>query len=79
MKLQVLQDNFGKSTGVFIPIADWEIISKKYKELQSLVSFPKKKNKISELAGKLSKETADELIVELDSNRKNWEKRIDLK
>ena len=34
MNLQFISDNRGFHTGVFIPIEDWEVLKKKYKELQ---------------------------------------------
>lgn len=34
MNLQYLSDNNGKTTGVFIPIHDWEYLKNKYKEIE---------------------------------------------
>lgn len=34
MNLQYIQDNNGNTTGVFIPIEDWEFLKSKYAELQ---------------------------------------------
>ena len=36
MKLQVLQDNFGNQTGVFIPIQDWENIKRSYPNIEKV-------------------------------------------
>lgn len=36
MKLQVLQDNFGNQTGVYIPIEDWTLIKNNYPDIESL-------------------------------------------
>lgn len=33
MKLQYISDNKGKTTGVFIPIQEWEDLKSKYKDL----------------------------------------------
>ncbi len=33
MNLQYISDNKGKTTGVFIPIHDWEYLKNKYKEI----------------------------------------------
>jgi hypothetical protein len=33
MNLQYISDNKGKTTGVFIPINDWEYLKNKYKEI----------------------------------------------
>ncbi len=34
MSLQFIHDNKGNTTGVFIPIEEWEILKSKYAELQ---------------------------------------------
>ena len=34
MNLQYLSDNKGNTTGVFIPIRDWEYLKNKYKEIE---------------------------------------------
>ena len=34
MNLQYISDNKGKTTGVFIPIHDWEYLKNKYKEIE---------------------------------------------
>lgn len=34
MNLQYLSDNKGNTTGVFIPIHDWEYLKNKYKEIE---------------------------------------------
>ena len=34
MNLQYISDNNGKTTGVFIPIHDWEYLKNKYKEIE---------------------------------------------
>jgi len=41
MKLQYISDNKGETTGVFIPIHDWEYLKNKYKEieLEEMVAF----------------------------------------
>jgi hypothetical protein len=36
MRLQVIQDSKGKTTGVFIPINDWNDLKKQYKDLETL-------------------------------------------
>jgi hypothetical protein len=35
MKLQFIHDNRGNTTGVFIPIEDWQILKEKYTDLQN--------------------------------------------
>lgn len=76
MKIQVLQDSFGKDTGVFIPMNDWNVISEKYTDLKALMDKPKAKKKISELAGALSTETANAMLEEVKESRKGWEERL---
>ncbi|GAB5465359.1 MAG: hypothetical protein Kapaf2KO_07950 [Candidatus Kapaibacteriales bacterium] len=34
MNLQYLSDNNGKTTGVFIPIMEWNELKKKYKDIE---------------------------------------------
>ena len=36
MKLQILKDNFGNQTGVYVPIQDWTLIKKNYPDIESL-------------------------------------------
>ena len=36
MKLQVIQDSKGKTTGVYIPINDWKALKKQHKNLEEL-------------------------------------------
>lgn len=36
MKLQLIQDGKGKTTGVYIPINEWEELKKQYKDLEGL-------------------------------------------
>ncbi len=41
MNVQIIQDEQGKSTGVYIPISEWEIIKADYPELnESQISIP---------------------------------------
>lgn len=75
MKIQVLQDGFGNNTGVYIPMNEWKIISQRHIDLQELLSIPKSKNKISELVGLLSADTADAMIKDVETSRKVWENR----
>ncbi|TRX36775.1 addiction module component CHP02574 family protein [Flavobacterium sp. ZT3R18] len=36
MKLQVLQDNFGNQTGVYVPMEDWTLIKNNYPDIENL-------------------------------------------
>ncbi len=73
MQLQVLKDSFGRNTGVFIPMEDWNIISQKHEDLKALVNLPKTKKKITDLVGALSDETANAMLKEVKEGREDWE------
>jgi hypothetical protein len=36
MKLQVLLDNFGNQTGVYVPMEDWTLIKNNYPDIDTL-------------------------------------------
>ena len=36
MKLQVLHDNFGNQTGVYVPMEDWNLIKNNYPDIETL-------------------------------------------
>lgn len=36
MKLQVLKDNFGNQTGIYVPIEDWTLIKSHYPDIETL-------------------------------------------
>ncbi|WP_395061271.1 addiction module component CHP02574 family protein [Flavobacterium sp.] len=36
MKLQVLQDNLGNQTGVYVPMEDWNLIKNNYPDIETL-------------------------------------------
>ena len=77
MRLQVIQDGYGKNTGVFIPMNDWIVIVQKYEDLKTLVNIePVAKKKLSELAGTLSHETAEAMQKYVVESRNEWEERL---
>ncbi len=77
MRLQVIQDGYGRNTGVFIPINDWNTIIQKHEDLKALVNTePSPKTKLSELAGKLSQETAEGMRKFVAESRNEWEERL---
>ena len=84
MKLQVIQDGYGKNTGVFIPITgvfipinDWHTIVQKHEDLKALVNIePEPRKKLSGLAGKLSHETAAAMQAYVTESRNEWEERL---
>ena len=50
MNLQIIHDNKGNPTGVFIPIKDWTQLKKRYRDLAAYeVEEPGKEQLISEL------------------------------
>lgn len=77
MRLQVIQDNKGKATGVFIPISDWQELKKQHKDLAILeYEEPSKEQILQELKeavielkqvelGKLKARPIQELLNEL--------------
>jgi hypothetical protein len=77
MRLQVIQDGHGQNTGVFVPMNDWYTIVQKHEDLKALVNIePTTKRKLSELAGKLSHETAEAMHKYVTESRTEWEERI---
>lgn len=80
MELQYLSDNNGKHTAIVIPIEDWEILTKKHKDLKLLESKPvkqKNKKKLSEIfAGslKLTDKQYNEFQESVKQSRNEWEK-----
>lgn len=77
MSLQVIKDGFGQNTGVFVPINDWNTIIQKHEDLKALVNIePVAKKKLSELAGKLSHETAQAMQKYVAESRHEWEERL---
>ncbi|TAG91274.1 MAG: hypothetical protein EAZ20_03405 [Bacteroidetes bacterium] len=74
MRLQVIQDGYGANTGIFVPMNDWNTIIQKHEDLKDLVNIePSPKKKLSELAGKLSAETADAMQKYVEESRNEWE------
>ena len=77
MKLQILRDNKGKRTGVFINAKDWDKLKKNYRHLKKLEEAePDKKNLLKEIKqsvkelklieqGKLKSRPAKALLDEL--------------
>lgn len=77
MSLQVIKDGYGNNTGIFVPITDWEAITQKHQDLKDLVNIePAAKKKLSQLAGSLSKETADAMLKDVEESRNEWEERL---
>ena len=70
MSVQVIKDGYGKNTGVFIPMSDWDIITQKHEDLKELLpSEVTQKKKLSELAGTLSHDTAAAMLRYVEESR----------
>ncbi|MEY5048186.1 MAG: hypothetical protein RLZZ175_1545 [Bacteroidota bacterium] len=70
MAVQIIKDGFGENTVVFIPINDWNKITQKHEDLRNLVNLsPSPKIKLSDLAGKLSNQTALKMQQSIIENR----------
>lgn len=77
MKLQIIQDHKGRTTGVYIPISEWNALKKQFKELESLeLAEPNNDRILQELKeavnqlqlveqGKLKARPVQELLDEL--------------
>ncbi|MFN8366507.1 MAG: hypothetical protein U0Y96_04610 [Candidatus Kapaibacterium sp.] len=77
MRIQIIQDSEGHNAGVFIPIGDWEKIIHEHQDLQALYDIElKPKQKLSALAGTLSKETADDMLKYIEQSRNEWDGRL---
>ena len=77
MPLQYITDNTGAHTAVVIPINEWEKLTRKHEDLKTLEAAPTKpKVKLSELAGKLSHETAEAMLNYVAESRNEWEERL---
>ena len=75
MSLQYITDSTGIHTAVLIPIQEWEMMKNRHSDLEEL---EKKNNKpplkLSELAGKLSYDTAEEMLNYVAESRKEWDR-----
>ncbi|WP_113926157.1 hypothetical protein [Cognataquiflexum aquatile] len=77
MNLQYISDNRGKTTGVFIPIQEWELLKSKFKGLEEEVLGDQSKDEILQgiqiaveemnliKKGKLKARNAKDLLNEL--------------
>lgn len=76
MPLQYLTDTAGVHTAVLIPIKEWELITRKHEDLKNLELSATPKVKLSDLAGKLSAQTAEAMLNYVEEGRNEWENRI---
>jgi PHD/YefM family antitoxin component YafN of YafNO toxin-antitoxin module len=74
LRVQYITDQKGHKNAVLVAITDWEKIQKDLEELEYLRKQPKKK--LSErLRGAIPKETAQQMQVELEQMRSEWQQR----
>lgn len=77
MPIQYLTDAAGEHTAVLIPINEWELLTRKHEDLKNLEATAQKTNpQLSGLAGKLSYETAEEMLHHVAEDRDEWEERL---
>ncbi|WP_041952400.1 hypothetical protein [Spirosoma spitsbergense] len=78
MNVQYLSDAQGRHTAIVIPIEEWNTIAAKHEDLKMLEK-PKQdvdRRKPSDFVGCISKETAQEMIADIELSRSEWERRI---
>ena len=77
MPLHYITDASGNQTAVLIPIDEWERLTSKHEDLKELETKPiKQKTKLSGLAGKLSKETANAMLSYVEESHNDWDERL---
>lgn len=77
MPIQYITDAAGEHTAVLIPINEWELLTRKHKDLKNLeTAATKPKVKLSGLAGKLSYKTAEAMLSYVAEGRNEWEERL---
>lgn len=77
MSIQVIKDGNGNDTGIFIPINDWDTITRKHEDLKLLVNIahtPKKT--MADFWAILSDATAEDLHKQTLQSRKEWDDRL---
>jgi hypothetical protein len=76
MPLQYITDASGINTAVLIPINEWELLTRKHEDLKNMGKKQEgTKQRLSQLAGKLSNSTADEMLNYVSNSRNEWEER----
>ena len=73
MELHYISDEQGRHTAVVIPIHEWDAITAKHQELKQI---EKPKQKVSDFVGCISKDTAQQMITDIESSRTEWERTI---
>jgi len=77
MTLQYISDNSGNHTAVIIPIADWNEITAKYKDLKELTEqVTRPKQGASRFKGLLTNDEAEKYNQYLKQARSEWDRDI---
>ena len=77
MPIKYITDASGEQTAVLIPINEWELLTRKHKDLKNLeTAAAKPKVKLSDLAGKLPYKTAEAMLNYVAESRHKWEERL---
>lgn len=73
MNLNYISDSTGKHTAVIVPISEWNTIMTEYQSLKQVTKMPQKK-KPSDFVGCISKETAAQMIFDIEQSRNEWDR-----
>lgn len=78
MNVQYLSDAQGRHTAIVIPIEEWQTITAKHPDLETLEKPQQDTNrrKPSDFIGSISRETAQKMITDIDRSRDEWERAI---
>ena len=79
MALQYVSDDAGNPTAVLVPINVWNNLASKHEDVKILMqesAQPKSKKKPSEFAGTLDKELGKQMILDIQKDRDEWERRF---
>ena len=73
MNLQYISDSQGCHIAVIIPIEEWNKITARHADLKISESSKKKP---SDFIGSISRETAQQMLKDVDKSREEWERII---
>ncbi|OOQ59288.1 hypothetical protein [Mucilaginibacter pedocola] len=79
MAIQYVSDDAGNPTAVLVPITEWNSIAAKHEDVRVLMqesAQPRSKRKPSEFRGILDKEVAKQMMIDIEKDRNEWEKRF---
>lgn len=79
MAIQYVSDDAGNPTAVLVPIVEWNKLASKHEDIQLLMQNsiqPKSRRKPSEFRGILNKEIAQKMILDIEKDREEWERRF---